>query len=146
MATTVRFVVDGPAVRRYIAEGNGDLVRWMLQQGELVKQQAQRNVGVYVLPPAGPARSRPPGTLRDSIVKRFHTTSDGVVVQVGSEDPVALIHHEGTEPHVIEPRRPDGVLVFWSDRAGAVIAVRRVNHPGTQPNRFLTDALSAIEV
>lgn len=146
MAATVRFVVDGAAVRRYIADGNGDVVRWMLQQGERVKQDAQRRVGVYVLPPAGPQRSRAPGTLRDSIVKRFHTTSDGVVVEVGSEDPIALLHHEGTDPHVIEPRQPGGVLVFWSDRAGAVVAVRRVNHPGTKPNRFLLDALSAIEV
>lgn len=147
MATAdVRFVVDGNAVRRYVADGNGDLVRWMLQQGELVKQEAQRLVGVYELPPAGPTRARPPGTLRDSIVKRFTTTADGVVVQVGSEDPIALIHHEGTEPHVIEPRRPGGVLVFWSDRAGAVIAVRRVNHPGTQPNRFLTEALAVLDL
>lgn len=145
MAATVRFVVDGNAVRRYIADGNGDLVRWMLQQGERVKQEAQRRVGVYAPPPAGPTRARAPGTLRDSIVKRFAVNADGVVVEVGSEDPIALIHHEGTEPHVIEPRQAGGVLVFWSDRAGAVVAVRRVNHPGTKPNRFLTDSLAAIE-
>lgn len=144
MADTTRIVVDGDKVRRYFAEAGGDVVRFMLQQGELVKLDAQRRVGVYQPPPAGPSRARRPGTLRDSIVKRFHMTSDGVVVEVGSEDPIALLHHEGTEPHVIEARNAPA-LVFWSDRAGRVVVARSVNHPGTQPNRFLTDALAVLE-
>lgn len=144
MTDPVRFVVDGDAVRAMFRDTSGPVVRFALQQGELVKQEAQRLVGVYQLPPAGPARARRPGTLRDSIVKRFHTTSDGVVVEVGSEDEVALLHHEGTQPHVITPRTAP-VLVFWSERQGRVVVARRVNHPGTQPNRFLTDALAVLE-
>lgn len=143
MADQVRIVVDGDKVRRYFTEAGGDVVRFMLQQGELVKQEAQRLVGVYQPPPAGPQRARRPGTLRDSIVKRFQVTSDGVVVTVGSEDPIALIHHEGTEPHTITARNAP-MLVFWSERAGAVISVRQVQHPGTQPNRFLTEALAVL--
>lgn len=143
MPDQVRIVVDGDKVRRYFTEAGGDVVRFMLQQGELVKQEAQRLVGVYQPPPAGPQRARRPGTLRDSIVKRFQVTSDGVVVTVGSEDPIALIHHEGTEPHTITARNAP-TLVFWSERAGAVISVRQVQHPGTQPNRFLTEALAVL--
>lgn len=143
MTEQVRIVVDGDLVRRYFADAGGDVVRFMVQQGELVKLEAQRLVGVYQPPPAGPTRARRPGTLRDSIVKRFHTTGDGVVVEVGSEDPIALIHHEGTEPHTITARNAP-MLVFWSERAGAVISVRQVQHPGTQPNRFLTEALAVL--
>lgn len=144
MADEIRVAIDGNLVRRYFTDAGGDVVRFAIQQGELVKLEAQRLVGVYRLPPAGPRRDRPPGTLRDSIVKRFRTTGDGVVVEVGSDDPIALLHHEGTEPHPIRPKRPGGVLVFWSDQAGAVVMVRGVNHPGTQPNRFLTEALRVL--
>lgn len=143
MTDQVRVQLDTDKVRAMFAEAGGDVVRFMLQQGERVKIRAQELVGVYVTPPAGPERTRAPGTLRDSIVKRFHVTAEGVVVEVGSEDPIALIHHEGTEPHTITATRAP-LLVFWSDRAGAVIAVKSVQHPGTQPNRFLTDALQVL--
>jgi hypothetical protein len=143
MADPVRVQLDTDKVRALFAEAGGDVVRFMLQQGERVKIRAQELVGVYQPPPAGPERSRAPGTLRDSIVKRFHVTDDGVVVEVGSEDPIALIHHEGTEPHTITASRAP-MLVFWSERAGSVIAVKSVQHPGTQPNRFLTQALEVL--
>lgn len=144
MAEVVRFVVDGDAVRAYFSDAGGDVVRHMIQLGERVKIEAQARVGVYEPPPAGPVRRRRPGTLRDSIVKRFHTTGDGVVVEVGSEDEVALLHHEGTVPHTITPRQPGGMLVFWSPTAGRVVYARAVQHPGTQPNRFLAEALAAV--
>jgi hypothetical protein len=139
----VRVQLDTDKVRALFAEAGGDVVRFMLQQGERVKIRAQELVGVYVPPPAGPERTRAPGTLRDSIVKRFHVTEAGVVVEVGSADPIALIHHEGTEPHTITATRAP-MLVFWSERAGAVIAVKSVQHPGTRPNRFLTEALEVL--
>lgn len=145
MADGVRVVIDSDKVRRYFLESGGDVVRFMLQQGERVKIGAQRRVGVYDPPPAGPTRARRPGTLRDSIVKRFTTTGDTVVVEVGSEDPIALWHHEGTEPHTILPRNAPR-LVFWSERAGRVVYAQQVNHPGTQPNRFLTEALADLDL
>lgn len=140
---SVRFVVDGNKVRAMFTDMGGDVVRFALQVGERVKDEAKQRVGVYQPPPAGPSRSRRPGTLRDSIVKRFHTDGDHVVVQVGSEDPIALIHHEGTEPHTITARNAP-MLVFWSANAGRVVFARSVSHPGTQPNRFLTEAADAV--
>lgn len=121
----------------------GGLMRHMIVQGEKVKQEAQRLVGVYELPPAGPRRARRPGTLRDSIVKRVVRDGRSFAIEVGSDDEIALWHHEGTVPHVIVPVRARR-LVFWSARAGKVVYARRVQHPGTAPNRYLVDALRVL--
>lgn len=135
-------VLDSRAIAKNEREWPG-LLRYQLVIGEAVKVEAQRRVGVYRIPPQGPIRQRKPGTLRDSIVKRI-TSRDGLpVVQVGSEDPIALIHHEGTQPHVILPRRGSR-LVFWSDQSNRLVFAKQINHPGTRPNRFLVDALAVI--
>jgi hypothetical protein len=95
-----------------------------------------------VPPPAGPKRARRPGTLKDSIVKRLANVDGELNCLVGSNDPIALIHHEGTVPHIITPKKAGGRLTFYLPGAGAVVSVPKVNHPGTQPNRYLTDALA----
>lgn len=139
-----RVSVDPQAVAAFIRSPNGPVVRYFIVQGERVKQEAQRLVGVYQPPPAGPSRARRPGTLRDEIVKRFKQTPTGFVIEVGVfNDPVALWHHEGTQPHIIVPRRATR-LVFWSGRAGRVVYAKRVSHPGTRPNRFLVNALAVL--
>lgn len=135
-------VIDSSALAQSIRDMPG-LLRYQLIIGDRVKEEAQRRVGVYKPPPEGPQRKRRPGTLRDSIVKRI-TERDGLpVVQIGSEDEIALWHHEGTQPHVIAPRNGTR-LVFWSEEANRLVFARWVHHPGTRPNRFLTDALAAI--
>ena len=136
-------VMDPAAIALLMRSPRGPVMREMMRDGQRVKREAQRRVGVYKPPPAGPRRSRRPGTLRDSIVTRMVQQGANVVVEVGSEDEVALIHHEGTRPHTIVPRRAPR-LVFWSARAGKVVIARRVNHPGTRPNRYLTDSLSVL--
>lgn len=136
-------VLDPRQLSTFLNSEQGPLGRFMIVQGERVKVEAQRRVGVYQLPPGGPPRQRKPGTLRDSIVKRFVADGEGFYVLVGSNDPIALLHHEGTEPHVIRPVRT-AALAFWSGSAGTVVFAREVNHPGTQPNRFLTDSLSVL--
>lgn len=138
-----RVVMDPAAVARLMAEPDGPVMRDTIRNGQRVKAEARRLVGVYKPPPAGPRRTRKPGTLRDSIVMRIVRDGAGAAVLVGSEDPIALLHHEGTKPHVIVPRRAPR-LVFWSARAGRVVVARRVNHPGTRPNRYLVDALRVI--
>lgn len=136
-------VMDPAAIALLMRSPRGPVMREMMRDGQRVKREAQRRVGVYKPPPAGPRRSRRPGTLRDSIVTRMVQQGANVVVEVGSEDEVALIHHEGTRPHTIVPKRAPR-LVFWSARAGKVVIARRVNHPGTRPNRYLTDSLSVL--
>lgn len=53
----------------------------------------------------------------------------------------------GTVPHPIEAksaRGPRGRLRFET-QAGGVVFAKKVNHPGTKPNPFITTAMSQIE-
>ncbi len=82
---------------------------------------------------------------------------------VGYNAPYALFVHEGTAPHVILPRS-GGVLAFppsgargafrGGQRVGVfrfggrqtvvgLVFAKRVEHPGTKPNRYLADAVEA---
>lgn len=131
--------IDPAAVAQLLRDPNGPMARKLLEDGEIVKMGARRRVGVYQ-PRPGPTRARRPGTLRDSIIKRL-AIEGTLVVYVGSYDPIALMHHEGTVPHDIVPRRATW-LVFYSLRVGRVVYAKRVHHPGTRPNRYLTDSLA----
>lgn len=116
---------------------SGPVMRRLIEDGEAVKDRARQLVGVHK-PVPGERRKRRPGTLRDSIVKRVRGPG---VVEVGSEDPIALLHHEGTAPHVItgNPR-----LVFFWPKVGRLVSFPKVNHPGTRPNPYLTKALEVL--
>lgn len=145
MATAdTRLVIDSQKMAELLRGTGGPVVRRLIEDGEAVKQESQRLVGVYRLPPAGPKRARRPGTLRDSIVKRLVPGGpSGVSIEVGSADPIALIHHEGTEAHVIAARTAPRLVFYWA-KAGGVVAFPLVHHPGTRPNRFLVDALRVL--
>lgn len=137
-----RVVIDPIALARVMRGPEGPVVREMIKAGELVKEEAKRLVGVS-RQEAGSSSKRRPGTLRDSIVSRIKTDRGNVVVEVGSEDPIALWHHEGTIPHVIRASRAPRLVFFWP-KAGRVVAFKQVNHPGTRPNRFLLNALKVL--
>lgn len=139
-----RVRVDPAEVARLMRDGQGGMFRFMSIVGDRIKANAKRRVGVHKPDPRDPfasRRRRRPGTLRDSIVKRVTIVGGDLVVLVGSDDDIALIHHEGTPPHTITARRRPN-LVFYSGRAGRVIRVRSVRHPGTRPNRYLADAMT----
>lgn len=140
-------VLNPVAVAELLRGDQGPVVRRLLEDGEIVKQGGRRRVGVSKPDPVPRrGRRRQPGTLRDSIVKRLVHRGTEVVCQVGSEDPIALLHHEGTQPHAIPlvGEMPDGKwLVFaWERAGGAIVHAKKVDHPGTRPNRFLTDSLA----
>lgn len=80
------------------------------------------------------------GRLAESIKVQEHKAEPyGQLMRVGSAVKHARLHHEGTRPHVIKPKQNGGVLVF---RMGArTVVTREVRHPGTKPNRYLTDNL-----
>ena len=137
-----RVVIDSVALARVMRGPEGPVVREMIKAGELVKNEAKRLVGVSRSDP-GSSSKRRPGTLRDSIVSRIKTDRGNVVVEVGSEDPIALWHHEGTVPHVIRASRAPKLVFFWP-KVGRVVAFKQVNHPGTRPNRFLLNALKVL--
>lgn len=134
--------IDGKKLAAFMRSPNGPLYRKMAKAALVVKEGAKRQVGVYKPPDAYSAsnRARRPGTLRDSIVSRV-IEHDGLPLWVvGSDDPIAKIHHEGTEPHEIWARRAPFLVFYWP-KAGGVVHFRMVHHPGTKPNHYLTDQL-----
>lgn len=140
-----RLIVDPRKLAELMRSPAGPVYRRIIEDAELVKLDAQRRVGVYQPPPEGPPRARRPGTLRDSIVKRVRTDAAGnLVIEVGSDDPISLLHHEGTEPHIIAARLAPRLVFYWAV-AGRVVAFTHVNHPGTKPNRYLVDALAVLQ-
>jgi len=58
-------------------------------------------------------------------------------LEVFADDDIALLHHEGTRPHAIQAR--SNVMRFSSN--GRIQYSRAVMHPGTPPNRYLSDNL-----
>jgi hypothetical protein len=134
--------MDPAALAKVLRSSDGPVVRRLMQDGQAVKAEARRIVRVHK-PVPGEKRSRRPGTLRDSIVMRVRP---GPVIEVGSEDKIALIEHDGTEAHDIFPRSAPR-LVFWSGKLGRVIYMpkgRKVRHPGTTGSRYLVRALAVL--
>lgn len=85
---------------------------------------------------------RAPGSMGRTIRAQIRTGPGGEFQGViNVRHPAALFVTLGTRPHRIRPRRPGGVLRFTVN--GQVVFARYVNHPGTQPNEFLKDALRA---
>ena len=122
---------------------NGPVYRKMIILAEAVRAESKRLVGVHHPQPAE-RRVRAPGTLQRSIVKRpVEDTKGDIGWAVGSADPIALIHHEGTQPHIIRPTRGKYLVFYWP-RAGKVVYMTEVKHPGTKPNRYLTNALKIL--
>lgn len=141
-----RVVMDSQKLSELVRGPSGPVIRDLIEAGEAVKREAQRRVGVYQPPDAYSAanRQRRPGTLRDRIVKRVVQGPTGAIVQVGAEDEVALLHHEGTNPHVIAARRRPLLVFFWP-KVGHVVAMKSVRHPGTEPNRYLLDSFVVLQ-
>jgi hypothetical protein len=82
------------------------------------------------------------GSLARSIGMSVSRAAYGVKLTVYAKDKKAYIHHEGTRPRVILPKNPGGILVF--SKGTRVIKTERVMHPGTKPNRFLSDQLREV--
>ena len=79
------------------------------------------------------------GALKLSIHTNYERTAMGPKILVGSPLPYALAHHEGTRAHIIFPKS-ERVLRFRG-KGGVIVHADSVLHPGTKPNRYLTDNL-----
>lgn len=135
MSTFAHVVIHPEQLAAFFRSQDGPVFRMLLEDGEAVKDEAKRRVGVYQ--GNDPRRTRRPGTLRDSIVKRMVVDNGLPAVEVGSDDPIALIHHEGRPGITGNP-----LLVFWDGRNGHVVAVRSVGP--AEPNRYLVDSLAVL--
>ncbi len=121
---------------------SGAVGRDLARRAALVEAAAKQQVPIGRVR-GGPGTKRTAGrNLRDTIRTRIaYTAWQPPVAYVGSDHPIALIHHEGSRPHLILPRKPGGVLVFYPRGQSTPVFARRVNHPGTKPNHYLTGNL-----
>jgi hypothetical protein len=134
----VTFVIDNQVLADMLTGPNGMVVVYLIKRAVILQDAAKKQIRMGHVHAGGGY-----GNLRDSIVKRVSATPYPAMpeAQVGSSHPIALMHHEGTRPHEIRPRLAK-VLRFpaaWAPGGFAVAMV--VQHPGTAPNRYLTDNL-----
>lgn len=78
------------------------------------------------------------GRLRRKISYHVRKIPAGYEITAVADTHYALLHHEGTRPHII---RPESNRVMRFKSRGRVIFAQRVFHPGTRPNKFLVRAM-----
>lgn len=104
---------------------------------EAVTQSAEDLVGAQM--GAAPVKT---GTLRGSIhIESIERGGDSVTAMTstgGEADAYAIFVHEGTGPHVIEPKVASALS--WP---GAAHPVKVVHHPGTRADPFMSNPLIA---
>jgi hypothetical protein len=83
------------------------------------------------------------GKLRQSINMVHLRDGLSQYLKIGSNVEYALAHHEGTRPHIITPN--DANILRFS-AGGRVIYTHKVNHPGTRPNKYLSDQLPMVRI
>lgn len=135
-----KVVLHQPAIDLFFRSTFGPIGMNMAIRADRVLAAARRDVGVAKPDPLGRPSERAPGTLRDSLTMQPIPGIKGPAVRVGSADPIARLHHEGTPPHLIFPRRQGGRLLFAA-ADGSRIFARQVSHPGTEPNPYLVKNL-----
>ena len=108
-----------------------DLWKYMERAKEAALRGAKAQVGVKT------------GALRKNIRATHLGNYTGQYVTMWADKPYALAHHEGTRPHLIRPMAVDGKLIFR--KGSRVIMTSLVRHPGTKPNRYLSDQIRHFE-
>lgn len=73
---------------------------------------------------------------------RHNRDPRGQYIIIGSRLSYAKDHHEGTKPRIIIPEKRR-TLRFFSK--GVVFHSKLVKHPGTKPNKYLTDNLRLVK-
>lgn len=116
---------------KYLNDPQGEVGKYLRKRGRLIVLAAKRQVGVDT------------GRLRDSIHSIHMRDSRSQYMWIGSNEEHALMHHQGTKPHTIVPREAP-ILRFTS--GSRIIYSREVQHPGTRPNRYLSDQLILVKV
>lgn len=123
------FIADPVAMKHLLRSPDGEVGRYLTKLGSRVARLAKAQVGVDT------------GALKRSINYRVVQRYGGLTAVIGSDNRIALMHHQGTRPHIIVPRRAQ-TLRFYS--RGRIVYSKLVHHPGTKPNRYLTDNLRRV--
>lgn len=118
-----------PVLDKFLNSPTGPVGRYLYGRGLRVLIAARAQVGVKT------------GRLKASLHMEHSRRGPGQQVKIGSPLNYALIHHEGARPHIIVPRRAE--TLRFSAR-GRIVYTRVVRHPGSRPNKYLTDNLYLI--
>jgi len=129
VAAASTFKIDERGFREITRGSNGPVKRDLQQRLNRVQALSKRYVG---------HRS---GLLRNAIKTRMYTASGVLVGEVFANVSYALMHHEGTRPHLIVPERAE-MLRFKV--GGRIVYTNAVMHPGTKPNPYLRRALREV--
>jgi hypothetical protein len=129
--STVQLIIYKGELNSYLNSTEGTVGRWLHKQGYKIVVGAKAQVGVKT------------GRLKNSIYMTHTRDPLGQRLEIGSKLPYALVHHEGSRPHLIQPNKPGGLLRFGSGTR--IIQTRLVRHPGFKANKYLKDNLNLIE-
>lgn len=130
MPDNVVLILRRDALDRMLNMPSGEVGKHLAKRGSMVLAAARAQVGVRT------------GKLRSSIHMRHDRDVRGQYVKIGSPLDYALLHHEGTRRHVIVARR--GQMLKFRAR-GRTVFTPIVNHPGTRPNKYLSDNLRLVK-
>lgn len=129
---TTRLTINKPVLDQFLNSPNGAVGKYLTTRARLIVVAAKRQVGVDT------------GALRTSIGILAHGREiRGQTITIGSRNRIAYLHHEGSRAHTIQAR--DHQLLRFS-AGGRVIYSNRVMHPGTRPNRYLSDNLVLVRL
>lgn len=117
--------INQAKLRRMLNAPTGEVGRLMRGRAEKARMHARAQVG---------KRS---GALAMSIYIDQSMRAGGQRLSIGSNLSYAAYVHEGTRPHMIVPR---GGEILRFTQKGRVVYSRAVMHPGTKPNKFLTNS------
>lgn len=121
--------LNGKALDFLVNNVRGPVGLHLYRKALKIKSLARRQVGVDT------------GSLKSSIHIRRGRTGIGQYVEIGSNKSHAYMHHEGTKPHVILPNTAKQLRF---SAGGRIVYTRKVMHPGTKANRYLSDQLYVI--
>lgn len=122
--------LDMKALERLLGAPRGPIGLYLYRKALKIKKLAKSQVG------------KDTGKLRSSIHIKRGRAGLGQYVEIGSNVNYALLHHEGTKPHVIRPTQ--GKMLRFSAQ-GRIVYTRLVRHPGTSPNKYLSDQLYVVK-
>lgn len=125
----MKFVVNQVAYKELTESPTGMTGMWLRRRALRLQMLAQIQVG------------KKTGKLKNDIKYKVVRDSRGLIATVGANNKIALMHHNGTRPHIILPKRAQ-TLRFFS--RGRIVYAKVVHHPGTKPNKYLTDNLSRV--
>ncbi len=119
----------------------GQVFRWGAELGLKVERKAKEKLV--------PGRGYRDGALQRSIGHSTVPAGESLNVYVRAENYKAIWIHEGTDPHPIGPKNPEGALHFYWIKAGRDFKGRpgqAINHPGNKANPFLKDAMVEVMI